>query len=270
MSLILRQTTEQQRRIDLRGITPDRLAQLELPVIAQLPITVDNQQALLSSHFAIEGTPSDELSIIPMNNRLDGIGAGMTHGSLQVTGDTGHHTGSVMQGGKLLVEGRSGDFTGSALQGGELIVQGNAGDATGAPLAGGLRGQNGGVIHIQGNAGDRTGECQRRGLIIIEGNTGALTGYRMIAGTLYVGGHSGEQTGLNMRRGTIILRQRPTQLPITLNYNGAIPLTILNLLMRPLRQYLTKQTPPDSTAEQVDRYVGDVACKGQGEIIILC
>ena len=270
MSLLLRQTTKQQGRIDLRGITPDRLADLELPVITQLPITVDNQQVSLSSHFTIEGTPSVELSIIPLNNRVDGIGAGMTRGTLQVTGDAGHHTGSAMQGGKLLVKGSCGDFTGSALQGGELIVQDDVGDATGAPLAGGLRGQNGGVIHIQGNAGDRTGECQRRGLIIVEGDTGALTGYRMIAGTIYIGGCSGEQTGLNMRRGTILLRQRPTQLPITLNYSGALPLTIISLLMHPLLQYLTKQAPPYSASKHMDRYVGDLACKGQGEIIILC
>lgn len=269
MSLTLRQIVGQKHRIDLRGITPDRLADLALPAIAQIPITVDNQQVPLSSHFTVEGTPSDELLIIPLNNRLDGIGAGMIHGTVKLTGDAGHHTGSAMQGGKLFVEGRCGDFTGSALQGGELIVQGDVGDATGAPLAGGLRGQSGGVIHIQGNAGDRTGECQRRGLLIVEGNTGELTGYRMIAGTLYVGGHSGNHTGLNMRRGTILLEQRPAQLPVTLNYSGALPLTVISLIMQQLKQYLTNQTPDVTHADHLHRYVGDLACQGQGEIIIL-
>lgn len=269
MTLILRQTTEQAGRIDIRGITPDRLATLHLPAIEQLPITIDNRVVPLCSCFSIEGTPTDELLIEPANSRVDNVGAGMGSGTLTLAGDAGHHAGSEMRSGKLLINGSAGDFTGSAMQGGEIIVQGNVGDSTGAPVAGGMRGQGGGVIHIKGDAGDRAGECQRRGLLIIEGDAGDLAGYRMIAGTLYVAGKTGEQTGLGMRRGTILLNHRPDRFPVTVNHNGSLPLTILTLLMRQLRQYLGHKSPPVSAVTRIDRYVGDLACQGLGEIIIL-
>lgn len=269
MSLILRQINEQKGRIDLRGITPQRLATLELPAIEQLRITADHQMVPLSSLFSVEGDPMDELIIIPGNNRVDYIGARMASGTITLSGDAGNHAGSGMLGGRLLVNGNGGDFTGSAMQGGEIIVQGNVGNATGAPSAGGLCGQNGGVIHVQGHAGDRAGECQRRGLLIIEGDAGDLAGYRMIAGTIYVGGRTGEHTGLGMRRGTILLNHRPDQLPVTLNHNGSLPLTMLTLVIRQLRHYLVGKTPEASFAHRVDRYVGDLACQGLGEIIVL-
>ena len=269
MSLTLQQIVDQKARIDLRGITPDRLASLDVSTIKQLTITADHVEASLSSYFSVEGTPGDQLSIMLSNNRIDGIGSGMKSGTLTVTGDTGHYTGAEMSGGKLIVTGNCGDFTGSALKEGELIIQGNVGNATGAPMAGGLRGQSGGVIQVQGHAGDRTGECQRRGLLIIEGDTGELTGYRMIAGTLYVGGCSGKHTGLNMRRGTILLEQRAAQLPVTLNYNGASPLTAISLITQQLKPYLNRHTPRIKPGDHLHRYVGDLAVQGQGEIILL-
>lgn len=269
MTLILRQVGEQRGRIDLRDVTPERLAKLQLPAIRELQISVDNRLVSLSSCFTIEGTPSDELIIEPGSERLDQVGAGMNSGSITVSGNVGHYAGREMSGGKLRIEGSAGDFTGSAMQGGEILVQGDAGDSTGAPAGGGTRGQSGGVIQIQGSAGDRAGECQRRGLLIIEGDAGDLAGYRMIAGTLYIAGKSGEQTGLGMRRGTILLNRPPARFPATINHSGALPLTFLTLLMRQLRQYLGHKTPAVSPVTRVERYLGDLACQGLGEIIIL-
>lgn len=268
MTITLRQTGGQPGRIDLRGITPDRLAGLALPAIEQLQISRNSRPVTLSDCFQVEGTPSDSLTIVPGDNPIDHLGTGMTSGSITLAGNAGHYAGSGMSGGKLLIQGNAGDFTGSAMQGGELVVTGNVGDSTGAPAGGGMRGQSGGVIHIQGSAGNRTGECQRRGLVIIEGNAGDLTGYRMIAGTLYVAGKSGQQTGLAMRRGTILLNRRPAQFPVTINYNGSLPFTILTLLTKQLRHYLGQKTPAVTPRTEVSRYVGDLACSGLGEIIV--
>jgi len=268
MTITLRQTGWQPGRIDLRGITPDRLAGLPLAAIEQLQISLNNRPVTLAVCFQIEGEPSDVLIIEPGDSLIDHVGAGMTAGSITLTGDAGHYAGAGMRGGKLLIQGNAGDFTGSAMQGGELVVTGNVGDATGAPAGGGMRGQSGGVIHVQGSAGDRTGEGQRRGLVIIEGNAGDLTGYRMIAGTLYIAGKSGEQTGLGMRRGTILLKRRPERFPVTMNYNGSLPLTMLTLLMGQLGRYLGHKTPAITPITKVNRYVGDLACSGLGEIIV--
>lgn len=270
MTITLRQTSGQPGRIDLRGITPDRLAGLPLPAIEQLQVSVDHRPVTLAACFQIEGDPSDEALIIePGDSQIDYVGAGMASGTITLSGNAGHYAGAAMAGGKLLIQGSAGDFTGSAMQGGELIVTGSVGNATGAPVGGGMRGQSGGVIQVQGSAGDRTGECQRRGLVIIEGDAGDLTGYRMIAGTIYIAGKTGEQTGLGMRRGTILLNRRPEPLPVTINHNGTLPLTFLNLLTRQLRHYLGDKTPALTPATPVNRFVGDLACSGLGEIIVL-
>ncbi|MCW8905769.1 MAG: formylmethanofuran dehydrogenase subunit C [Sedimenticola sp.] len=269
MSMILSQTREQRGRIDLRGIIPERLSELDLSAIEQLPITADNQSVPLSEFFSVRGNPSDDLTIVPGNNRLDYIGCLMKTGTITLLGDAGNHAGLEMQGGKLLIKGNSGDYTGSAIQGGEIIVQGDAGDSVGAPGAGMIRGQNGGAIHVKGRAGHRAGECQRRGLLIIEGNVGDLAGYRMIAGTLYIGGSTGIHTGLGMRRGTILLHQHASILPVTMNHSGSLPLTMLSLVNNLLRYYLTDNAPTISPDHHVTRYVGDLACGGMGEIIIL-
>lgn len=269
MTLILRQVNEQKGRVDLRGVTPERLATLEPAAIEQLRITVDHQAAPLSSLFSVEGIPTDELIIMPGNNRVDHIGARMTSGTITLSGDAGNHAGSEMLGGILRINGSASDFTGSAMHGGKIIVQGDVGNSTGSPIAGGLRGQSGGVIHVLGNAGNRTGECQRRGLLIVEGDVGDLTGYRMIAGTIYVGGFVGEHTGLGMRRGTILLKRRPDRLPVTLNHNGCLSLPMLSLIIRQLSHYLVGKTPEVPFAHHVERFVGDLACQGLGEIIVL-
>jgi formylmethanofuran dehydrogenase subunit C len=271
MSLTLRQTQATKQRLDLSGLLPETLAGVDEIEIRQRPLFVGKQRLALGELFEIEtgSGPEDELVLIPANDRLDYVGAGMRNGRLRVRGTAGHHAGSGMLGGELLIEGDCGDFAGSGLRNGHLQILGDAGDRVGAPPAGERQGQRGGLIRIRGRVGERAGECQRRGLLLIEGDAGALLGHRMIAGSIYVGGQAGELAGHGMRRGSLLLRQRPPGLPSTLAYNGRQRLGFLPLLLGQLRQ-LSDQVPTAISAEsEVERYLGDLACDGRGEILIL-
>ena len=269
MSLILRQIHSPDQRLDLRQILPEKLQHMDLATLAGVTISVGNRKQPLATLFAIEGKIGEAITIIPLSNDLDRLGANMQSGLITIQGTAGDYAGAAMQGGKLLIEGDAGLFTGSSLQGGKLIVNGNAGDYVGAPTAGLRRGQAGGYIHIRGNAGNWAGERQRRGLLIIDGNCGDLTGHQMIAGTIYVGGKTGELTGLGMRRGTILVNSRPDKLPTTINRGGRQKLPYLTLLLRDLKHHAGDHIPTITSEQKVDRFVGDLSCGGQGEIIIL-
>lgn len=272
MSLTLRQTQATAQRLDLSGLLPESLAGMSDTDIRSLPMHVGNQRLPLGELFELEtgDGPDDELLLVPLDTKLDYVGAGMRRGSIRVHGSAGDHAGSAMSGGRLLIEGDCGDFAGSALRDGRLQIQGKAGDRVGAPPAGERQGQRGGVIHVRGRVGERAGECQRRGLLLIEGDAGALLGHRMIAGSVYVGGRAGELAGHGMRRGSVLLRQRPPDLASTLAYNGRQRLAFLPMLLTQLRSLAGDDAlPTSSTDMEVERYLGDLACDGRGEILIL-
>ncbi len=269
MSLTLRQTRRAEQRVDLGQILPETLQGLERPAIQRLPLFVGNRKIALGELFELEGDPDEELVIVPLDGRLDYIGAGMQRGRIKVSGAAGDHAGSAMRGGSLMIDGDAGDFAGSGLRGGELRILGNAGDRVGAPPAGELRGQAGGLIHVRGRVGERAGERQRRGLLLIEGDSGALLGHRMIAGSIYVGGRTGELAGHGMRRGSLMLRSLPPALPTTLTYNGSQRLAFLPLLLEQLRRVSGDTIAVPSADTGVERYLGDLACNGRGEILII-
>lgn len=272
MSLTLRQTQATAQRLDLSGLLPETLAGMSEAETRGLPMHLGNRRLPLGELFELEtgDGPDDELLLIPLDTKLDYVGAGMRRGSIRVEGSAGDHAGSAMSGGLLIIEGDCGDFAGSALRGGHLQIHGNAGVRVGAPPAGERQGQRGGVIHVRGRVGERAGECQRRGLLLIEGDAGALLGHRMIAGSIYAGGRVGELTGHGMRRGSVLLRHRPPGLPSTLIYNGRQRLAFLPMLLTQLRRLAGDDAlPASSTDMEVERHLGDLACDGRGEILIL-
>ena len=269
MSLTLRQTQRADQRVDLRQILPETLQGMDRRAIQRLPLFIGNRKVDLGELFELEGDPDDDVMIVPLDGRLDYIGAGMQRGRIKVSGAAGNHAGSSMRGGSLLIDGDAGDFAGSGLLGGQLQVRGNAGDRVGAPPAGEIQGQRGGLIHVRGRAGERTGERQRRGLLVIEGDCGALLGHRMIAGSIYVGGRTGELAGHGMRRGSLLLRNTPTALPTTVTYNGSQRLAFLPLLLGQLHRVSGETIAIPSADTVVERYLGDLACDGRGEILII-
>lgn len=150
------------------------------------------------------------------------------------------------------------DYIGHKMTQGTITIAGNAGDFLGANM------QNGTII-CQGNAGDRLGDQMRRGLILVDGNAGDYCASRMIAGTIGVYGTLGKHVGFAMKRGTILLTQKP-KLLATMQDCGTHTLPFLALLFRAFTTLPTRFN--NIQTHRVQRYAGDLASNGRGEILV--
>jgi formylmethanofuran dehydrogenase subunit C len=151
------------------------------------------------------------------------------------------------------------DYIGHQMSRGSITIEGDCGDFLGANMRGG------GIV-CHGNAGDRVGDQMRRGMILIDGNAGVYCGSRMLAGTIGVYGSIGNYAGFGMKRGTILLTQAQT-LHATIQDCGTHTLPFLALLFQSLKPLSTKFNLLSSY--RVQRYAGDLACNGNGEILVL-
>lgn len=151
------------------------------------------------------------------------------------------------------------DYIGHKMTRGQITVEGNCGDFLGSQM-------RGGNIICQGNAKDRVGDQMRRGLILIDGNAGEYCGSRMIAGTIGVYGNIGRYVGFAMKRGTILLTKTP-QLHASIQDCGTHTLPFLALLFNSFKAISTSFNTIKS--QRVQRYAGDLACNGNGEILVL-
>jgi formylmethanofuran dehydrogenase subunit C len=266
LTITLRQATP--FRIDMRAFTPDRLQGMALREIQSIPVHLGRQPFEAGEIFRIEGQDAQQLRFVPESGKLDFIGAGMTSGTVFVDGNAGARTAERMQGGSLQVTGNAGVYSGAGMTDGQLLVEGDCGDFLGAAQPGEKVGMNGGKIVVRGSAGDRVGDRLRRGVISIQGNAGDYCGSRMTAGTIAVAGDCGEHTGLGMRRGTLLCRREPASVPATFGDNGKQPLPFLTLLLREL-QSLSDAFAEVSHNAAIQRYLGDRACSGLGEILVL-
>jgi formylmethanofuran dehydrogenase subunit C len=216
--------------------------------------------------FDISGSDTENVHFSNSSDKLNYLGANWSGGKLTVTGDTGAYLGYQMKQGEIHVRGNSGDFAACNMAGGLLKIDGNTGHFLGGASAGLRKGMRGGMVIVKGNAGDRVGDQMRRGQILIEGNVGDYCGSRMIAGTIGVLGNLGEYAGYNMQRGTLLLTKQPN-LHATLQDCGTHTLPFLRLLFKSFRQLDSKFAQLNSP--RVQRYVGDVACNGNGEILVI-
>jgi formylmethanofuran dehydrogenase subunit C len=151
------------------------------------------------------------------------------------------------------------DFIGHKMSRGSIVIEGDCGDFLGANM-------HGGNIVCHGNTGDRLGNQMRRGLILIDGDAGDYCGSRMVAGTIGVHGKVGKYAGFGMKRGTILLTQNPT-LHTTIQDCGTHTLPFLALLFQSFKTFSTKFNAVK--ANRVQRYAGDLACSGNGEILVI-
>lgn len=265
LCLTLRDTLRQ--RVDLSPLTAEPLAGKNRDAIGQIQLNSGNRRVTLDSLFTIEGEGGGDIELRNCCDRLDGIGAGLSGGRLLVYGDAGAYLGRNMTGGTILAAGNAGAYAGSGMTGGMIQIGGNAGDFAGGAIPGDHHGMRGGTLLICGNAGDRAGDRMRRGTLLIEGNAGDYLASRMIAGTIAVLGSVGRLPGYAMRRGTILLLT-PSDLPVTFNNCGVYPLTFLTLLMRSWKTLPGRfSSLPEST--RVQRFMGDLAADGKGEILLL-
>ena len=124
-----------------------------------------------------------------------------------------------------------------------------------------------GSIICQGDVGDRVGDQMRRGLILIDGNAGDYLASGMVAGTIGVYGGVGKYTGFGMKRGTILLKNK-TDFHATIQDCGTHNLPFLALLFQSFKTLPTKFNQLKN--QRAQRYAGDLACNGNGEILVLC
>jgi formylmethanofuran dehydrogenase subunit C len=255
-----------QQSVNCSVLTPDNLAGKTIAEIAAIKLIKGKNQLLAGDIFDISGTDTQQLCFKNTTAKLDYIGANMNSGSITVEEDAGAYLGFGLKNGEIHCKGNAAAFAACNMRDGLLKINGNAGDFLGAGSEGLRKGMLGGTVIVKGNVGDRAGDQMRRGLILIEGNTGDYCGSRMVAGTIGVLGELGAYTGFNMHRGTLLLKKQP-QLHATIQDCGIHTLPFLSLLFKSFAQYETQFSKLDSM--RVQRFVGDLAYSGNGEILVL-
>lgn len=192
--------------IEVDGIVPERLQEMNESNIRAIPVWLGREQVELGEIFRVRVTGDDARSIrwIGHLSNVHRIGSALKSGRIEIEGHPGRHVGSLMEGGSIHVHGSVGDFAGAEMRGGLIRIEGNAGDHLGGCYPGSKWGLNRGEIVVCGSAGLGVGERMRRGLIAVAGNVGRLCGWNLWAGSIVVGGNCGAECGLEMVRGTIV------------------------------------------------------------------
>lgn len=247
-------------------LAPSNLANKSVAEIAGTLLQYGKTQVRADEIFEITGSDTQNICFKNSTNKLDYLGANMSSGSITVEGDAGAYLGFGLTKGEIHCHGNTEAFAACNMAGGLLEIDGNTGDFLGGASAGLRKGMRGGTVIVKGNAADRVGDQMRRGLILIEGNAGDYCGSRMIAGTIGVLGNVGNYAGFNMQRGTLLLAKTP-QLHATMQDCGTHALPFLSLMFKSLKQYDTGFS--NISTQRVQRYVGDIACNGNGEILLL-
>jgi formylmethanofuran dehydrogenase subunit C len=262
-------------RVVADAVAADRCAGLSNAEIGRLPVWLPQaatdgdrphrRSVPLGELFTVQGDRASTVRVTGDVRAVDGLGAGMTGGTLTIDGDTGSGVGRQMRGGTITILGSAGAEVGLALGGGSIKITGNAGDRLGGPLPGASRGMTGGEIFVGGNVGQDAGRAIRRGLIVVGGDA-ADAGRAIIAGTLVVVGKITGTVGEWNKRGSI-LTLGGTTVPPTYRYACTYQPPYLTVLSR----YLQSRAMPidDRIATgRYARYCGDVSQLGKGELLV--
>ncbi len=255
-----------QQRIDCSPLTPDNLAHKSTADIVAIELQSGKRKLRVDAVFTISGNDASHIVINKSCDKLDYIGRDMKTGCITVNGDAGSYLGFLMSDGEIVLHGNADAFAASGLKGGMIQIRGNVGDFLGGAIAGDRKGMQGGTVIVTGNAGDRVGDQMRRGILLIEGNVGSYCASRMLAGTIGVLGTVGSYIGYGMRHGTLLLTKTPA-LHVTMQDCGLHTLPFLSLMFKSFGSLPTKFAKIDKI--RVQRYAGDVANDGKGEILVL-
>ncbi|HYT05312.1 MAG TPA: formylmethanofuran dehydrogenase subunit C [Gemmatimonadales bacterium] len=228
-------------------IAADRFASLGAKAITDLPVLHGGRAAKLGDFFKVAGERAASVRIEGDLAQVEGVGTGMA-------------------GGEVVIEGRVGRDLGVQLAGGRIDVRGDAGDNAGGARPGAARGMTGGEIVVRGNAGAETGARMRRGLVVVMGDGGRGTGRGMIAGTVVVFGRAGAGAGRFLKRGSIVALGG-IERPATFRYACTYRPPHLPLLFRYLRARYGLAITDRQVAGRYERYAGDMAELGKGEIL---
>lgn len=255
------------QRVDLSPLVCGQLQSLELSEIGAIELQSGKAKLRVDSLFTVSGSDAQNIVIKNSFGKLDFIGKDLENGSIRVEGDAGAYLGLGMKSGSIRVTGNAGLYAGCEMKKGTIEIDGDTGDFLGGALPGNKMGMKGGLILVKGNVGERAGDHMRRGTILVEGNAGDYCGSRMTAGTIAVMGQTGRYLGYAMRRGTLLL-WNPPQLPASFNDCGAHTLGFLPMLFASYKGLNSLFGDAASAFNRVQRYAGDMAEMGRGEVLV--
>lgn len=255
------------QRVDLSPLSCHRISGLKAEEINAIELVSAKNRVRVDEFFNVSGNDSQNVVFKNSSDKFDYVGRDMESGSVLIEGDAGAYLGQGLKGGSINLKGNAGIFAACEMQDGLIEINGNAGDFVGAALSGNKRGMQGGTVLIKGNAGERLGDQMRRGVILVEGNVGDYCGSRMIAGTIAVIGASGDYLGYSMNRGTLLLWQQP-RLSATFMDCGLHTSAFLPILFKSWRKYDGKFSDPDTEFHRIQRFGGDMAGLGMGEVLV--
>jgi len=272
MPLTLRWRASTTLPVDGSPLKPETFRERTLADAARVVLRVGNATAEVSDLFDVEGDAADESLIVEGDlNHIHKLGRGMTRGALTARGDLGFQAGAEMVGGSFLLEGSCGDWAGAEMRGGMLRILGEAGDFLGAAYPGSRHGMREGVILVEGSAGNDVGLMMRRGLIAVGGAGGAGRGRGLIAGTIVARAGAGPAAGVGMKRGTLVLaagdEDAERSISPTFAFTGRMRLPFLTIYAKQLAEW-GFAVPEMMSPGLFDRYNGDLASGGQGEILV--
>jgi formylmethanofuran dehydrogenase subunit C len=263
LTFTLRQ--EPQQRLDLSKLTPDRLVRRSVKEIETIEIGTTCESVKVGDIFKIGLGDARSIHFAGGSERFDLIGAKLLPGfEIYVEGDVGAQLGRSAIGGKITVDGDAGAYAASQLAGAEVEIWGHAGDFLGAPLAGEMQGITGGRVVVHGCVGARAGDRLRRGVVVIEGDAGDDVGSRVIAGTIIVLGATEGRVGYLNKRGTIVLAEHKDFGPTYVDC-GAHNFGFARLYAKSFTE--VSRGAARLLSKQLQRYAGDTAIYGKGEIL---
>lgn len=252
--------------LEAEVLCPDATAELACDALRGLPVFLGKRRCRLDDFFEVEGASSDELEIRGDAGNVKWIGRGMTRGHITIQGNAGMHLGAYMKGGTIEVSGNAGDWVGTEMTDGLIRIRGNAGGQVGAAYRGSLAGMQNGTILIDGSAGLEVGMRMKRGIIAIRGPVRDFAGLMMKGGTLFLLGGAELRTGAWMIRGTIVSLVKIPMMP-TFTQTAACNPVFLRLYARHLES-LGFSIPYGEHEGVYQRYMGDTAVPGKGEILV--
>ncbi len=254
--------------VEAECISPDVFSGKSAEEVKALEVLWGNKKKKLGDVFDVDGVAgsTEEIVIEGDVSAVKHIGARMSGGKLIIKGNAGMHLGREMGGGEITVQGSVEDWLGAEMKGGLIRVKGNARNLVGSGYRGSKVGMKSGTIIIEGDAGREVGGLMRRGTIAVKGNLGTFAGALMTGGSIVCFGNIGGRAGAGMERGTI-LAFNPIDLLPTFRYSCTYYPTFIRAFLQELRKH-DLPIKDEHITGSYERYDGDIASLGKGEILI--
>jgi len=253
------------QRLDLSPLTPDRLIGRALKEIEAIEIGTTKVAVKVGDLFKLRSGDPRTLHFEGGSEHFDFLGQKLLPGfSIHVEGDVGFGLARNALGGEITVAGDAGPYAASGMSGGRVYIEGDAGDFLCGPLAGEIAGMSGGRVVVRGDAGARAGDRLRRGVVVIEGDAGADFGARAIAGTIILNGKADGRIGYLNKRASLVLAHAADFGPTYVDC-GAHNFTFAKLFARSLAE--DSRRASRLLSQKLQRYAGDTAVYGKGEIL---